>query len=82
MKDIYHRQHCAADLEFQKSLTELEDILQVNATEETIIMEVLDCQTSDQHRSGNTDNIDLAALEDAVADIDQYLEEIHKKHGR
>ncbi len=62
----------------QESLDQLEDILQESSTEEEEIP-----QLPQQHTSSLSEveleqdliNINLAALEDAVADIEQYLEE-------
>ncbi|WP_353929437.1 hypothetical protein WJM97_14080 [Okeanomitos corallinicola TIOX110] len=79
MKRIYHHQRCAAAQEFQQSLTQLEDILQVHSTDSQIITEVDNSKTSNQKDSENTEDIDLAALEDAFADIEQYFAEKQKK---
>lgn len=79
MKRIYHHQRCAAAQEFQQSLTQLEDILQVHSTDSQIITEVDNSKTSNQTDSENTEDIDLAALEDAFADIEQYFAEKQKK---
>lgn len=79
MKSIYHHQRCAADQEFQQSLTQLEDILQVHSTDDQIITEVNNSKTSGEITSENTEDIDLAALEDAFNDIEQYFAEKHKK---
>jgi UDP-N-acetyl-D-mannosaminuronate dehydrogenase len=79
MKEIHNHQRCAAAQEFQESLTQLEDILQVNAGDDQITTEVDTSITTDETPSENTVDIDLAALEDAVADIEQYLEQKQKK---
>ncbi|MBD2294467.1 hypothetical protein H6G06_13520 [Anabaena sphaerica FACHB-251] len=79
MKPINHHQRCAAAQEFQQSLTQLEDILQVNSTENQVISEIETSNASHKPNSKNTENIDLAALEDAVADIEQYLAQKDKK---
>lgn len=60
----------AFEEEFQASLEELENLLQESSTEDE---EILVTPTFDDDT-----NIDLAALEDAVADIENYLEEITK----
>ncbi|MEH2290442.1 hypothetical protein [Nostoc sp.] len=79
MEQNQPEQQHAADRVFQKSLEQLEDILQESSTEEEKIPQL--------HTSNFTEvelddqdliDIDLAALEDAVADIEQYLEEITK----
>jgi hypothetical protein len=68
MKSIEHSQRNFADQEFQQSLNQLEDIVQDNS--------ILDTSNSiSSENSENTDTIDLAAWEEAVADIEQYLEQ-------
>lgn len=73
MKPIHHHQRHEPDQEFQECLTQLEDILQANCSENQVISEVAPSNSDD------TDNIDLAALEDAVADIEKYLAQKDKK---
>jgi hypothetical protein len=51
----------------------LGDILQVNSNNGQDITEVETSKATNVQTSKNTVNIDLAALEDAVADIEQYL---------
>jgi hypothetical protein len=65
-----------ADQVFQESLDQLEDILQESSDEEEI-PELAQLHSSNFNEVEDQDltNIDLAALEDAVADIEQYLEE-------
>jgi hypothetical protein len=78
MEPIQPQQRRVADQVFQESLDQLEDILQESSTEEEEIP-----QLPQQHTSSLSEveleqdliNINLAALEDAVADIEQYLEE-------
>jgi hypothetical protein len=72
MEPNQHQQRRAANQEFEQSLDELEDILHENLTEneatqteEPTEIELVDDMT----------DIDLAAFEDAVADIEQYLKE-------
>lgn len=79
MKPIHHHQRHEADQEFQECLTQLEDILQANCSENQVISEVAPSNTTNDNNSDDTDNIDLAALEDAVADIEQYLAQKDKK---
>lgn len=81
MKSIHHHQRCAADQDFQESLNQLEDILQVNATDNQTNTEVSNSAILNENNSVNTEDMDLAALEDAVADIEQYLEQKNKKHN-
>ena len=75
MEPNQQEQRLAADQDFLKSLDELEDILQHNASEE----ESLEPQEQMLPTEPNELNIDLAAWEDAVADIEQYFESKHKK---
>ncbi|MCC5636531.1 hypothetical protein LC593_11780 [Nostoc sp. CHAB 5844] len=72
MEQNDHHQRRAADKEFQESLNQLEGILHESLTEneEAQTEEI----TEDEFDNELTD-IDLAAFEDAVADIEQYLEE-------
>ncbi|MBD2493846.1 hypothetical protein H6G75_05825 [Nostoc sp. FACHB-280] len=72
MEQNDHQQRRAANQEFEQSLNQLEGILQQGLTEEdeTQIEEPIDIELAD-----DLTEIDLAAFEDAVADIEQYLEE-------
>jgi hypothetical protein len=73
MKPIEQHQRCATSQNFQQSLIQLGDILQVNSNDGQDITEVETSKGTNVQSSKNTVNIDLAALEDAVADIEQYL---------
>ncbi|MBD2729490.1 hypothetical protein H6G96_25005 [Nostoc sp. FACHB-892] len=65
-----------ADQVFQESLDQLEDILQESSDEEEIPqLAQLHSSNFSEVEDQDLTNIDLAALEDAVADIEQYLEE-------
>jgi tRNA A58 N-methylase Trm61 len=68
MKPIQHRQRNFADQDFQQSLNQLEDIVQDNSMSDTN-------SSISQENSENTCIIDLAAWEEAVADIEQYLQQ-------
>ncbi|NDJ23778.1 hypothetical protein GS682_19455 [Nostoc sp. B(2019)] len=68
-----HRHAAAKD--FFQSLDQLEDILQENPTEDEQTPELNTDSTNDPELLENLTEIDLAAFEDAVADIEQYLEE-------
>jgi hypothetical protein len=65
----------AAAKDFFQSLDQLEDILQENPTEDEETPELHTDNVSDPELVENLAEIDLAAFEDAVADIEQYLEE-------
>ncbi|MCC5646551.1 hypothetical protein LC607_27270 [Nostoc sp. CHAB 5824] len=78
MMEHQPQQRRVADQVFQESLDQLEDILQESSTEEEEIPELAQLHTSslsEVELDQDLTNIDLAALEDAVADIEQYLEE-------
>jgi hypothetical protein len=77
MKPSPHHQRHNADQEFQQSLAQLEDILQENSPESQVPAAENPSPAVD-HSADETELSNLAALEDAVADIEQYLE--HKNH--
>ena len=72
------QQRRAAAKEFLKSLNQLEDILQESPTEEEETPKTDTVKTSDAELIEIKAEIDLDALEDAVADIEQYLEKKRK----
>ncbi|MEA5623704.1 hypothetical protein [Nostoc sp. UHCC 0251] len=78
MEQSQPQQRHGADHVFQESLEQLEDILQESSTEEEEILQSHTSSLSEVELDQELTNIDLAALEDAVADIEQYLEEITK----
>ena len=78
MEQSQPQQRHVADQVFQESLDQLEDILQESSTEEEKISQLHTSSLSEVELDQELTNIDLAALEDAVADIEQYLEEITK----
>jgi hypothetical protein len=65
--------------EFLESLDELEDILQESPTEDEEALKTDTAKTSDAELIEIGAEIDLEALEDAVADIEQYLEKKQNK---
>ena len=69
----------AAAKKFQESLNQLEGILQENPTEEEIPPESPSSR-SEPILSENSVLDDLEALEEAVVDIEQYLEQKTKKN--
>jgi hypothetical protein len=75
MEQSQPQQRRVADQVLQESLDQLEDILQESSTEEEKISQLHTSSLSEVELDQELINIDLAALEDAVADIEQYLEE-------
>ncbi|MBG1264737.1 hypothetical protein [Nostoc commune] len=78
MEQSQPQQRRVADQVFQESLDQLEDILQENSTEDEEIPQpqLHTSSLSEVELDQDLTDIDLAALEDAVTDIEQYLEEI------
>ncbi|MBC1239369.1 hypothetical protein [Nostoc sp. 2RC] len=75
MEPSHRPLHYDADLEFQEALEQLEDILQENPTEDEDTPKLHNQSADEVELNKDLTNIDLAAFEDAVADIEQYLEE-------
>ncbi len=73
MEQNQQQRHAAAK-EFLKSLNQLEDILQESPTEEKETPKTDTVKTREAELIEIKAEIDLDALEDAVADIEQYLE--------
>ena len=71
-----HRRTAAQ--EFEQSLEQLHNILQEDENAEEQKTESLGDNTNNKQVADNSSGIDLAAWEDAVADIEQYLENKHK----
>ncbi|MFN6571221.1 hypothetical protein A6770_27785 [Nostoc minutum NIES-26] len=74
MEQSQQPQRRAADEEFQESLDQLEDILQESSTENEQTPK-LHTGSSEVEVGEDLSGIDLEAFEDAVADIEQYLED-------
>jgi hypothetical protein len=68
-----HNRH-EADQEFQAALEQLEDILTESETEDAAIPDISTGNANAVEPSEDITDADLAAWEDAVADIEQYLE--------
>jgi ribosome-binding factor A len=75
MEQNQPQQRHAADQVFQQSLDELEDILQESLTEDEQTPAVYTSDVNEVELNEDLTVIDLAAFEDAVADIEQYFEE-------
>jgi len=81
MEQSQPQQRRAADQVFEESLEQLEDILQESSAEEEEIPQLHTSsvnEVEDVELAQDLTTIDLAALEDAVADIEQFLEERKK----
>lgn len=78
MEQNQQPQRRAADEEFQQSLEQLENILQVNSTEDEVTPKLHTSTTDEVELDQDFSGIDLKAFEDAVADIEQYLEQRKK----
>ncbi len=72
MKPIQHNQRIFADQDFQRSLNQLEDIVN---TKNEVVTEPNTSGSLHEVISKHTDIIDLAAWEDAVADIERYFQQ-------
>ncbi len=68
-------QRRAADHEFEESLDQLEDILQENLTEDEEVAKLPTSSAKKADLNQDLTAIDLDAFEDAVADIEKYLDE-------
>ncbi|MBW4668570.1 MAG: hypothetical protein KME60_14375 [Cyanomargarita calcarea GSE-NOS-MK-12-04C] len=68
----------AVDKEFQKSLEQLQDILQDSSKKEEETPKPISGSANDTEKAEKEMKIDLAAWEEAVADIEQYFEEKKK----
>ena len=67
------------DQEFQKSLEHLEDILPENLAEDEAKPKLAHSSKDEGELIEDLIGIDLAELEEAVADIEEYLDKKHKK---
>jgi uncharacterized protein YukE len=79
MEQIQPEERRAAAKEFQESLEQLQQILQENVTEDEEIPELDTGITNQTEIAESFPGIDMAAFEDAVADIEQYMESKQKK---
>jgi hypothetical protein len=76
MENDQQQQRRTAAKEFLQSLNQLEDILQVTENQDEQEMSNLNNASADNE---NSSAIDLAAFEEAAADIEQYFEQASKK---
>ncbi|WP_066380645.1 MULTISPECIES: hypothetical protein [unclassified Anabaena] len=82
MEQNQREQRREAEQEFQASLEQLEDILQENSTDNQEIPDIPTENTNTVAQSQDATDTNLAAWEDAVADIEHYLEERTKLRKR
>jgi hypothetical protein len=68
-----HRREAAQN--FEEALEQLEDILLESSTDDEEIPDISTGTINAEEQSEDVNDADLAAWEDAVADIEQYLEE-------
>ncbi|MBE9256302.1 hypothetical protein IQ228_02575 [Dolichospermum sp. LEGE 00246] len=71
MKPIKDSQSNSVDQDIEELLNQLEDIVLNHSISDT-------SNSTNQESSENTHTFDLAAWEDAIADIEQYLEQKNK----
>ncbi|OKH13346.1 hypothetical protein NIES592_14880 [Fischerella major NIES-592] len=75
MEQNQHEQRRVADQEFQKSLDQLQQILQDDSTQTEETPQSPSDHEGDRQIAETSSIIDLDVWEDAVADIDQYLQQ-------
>ncbi|MDZ8110709.1 MAG: hypothetical protein RM338_34625 [Nostoc sp. DedQUE12a] len=75
MEPSHRPLHYNAEQEFEEALEQLEDILQENPTEDEDTAKLHTESPNELELANDSIDIDLAAFEDAVADIEQYLEQ-------
>ncbi|MBD2432881.1 MULTISPECIES: hypothetical protein [Fischerella] len=75
MEQNQHEQRRAADQEFQKSLDQLQQILQDDSTQTEETPQSPSDYEGDRQIAETSSIIDLDVWEDAVADIEQYLQQ-------
>lgn len=79
MEQNQHKQHHAADQKFQESPEDLEDILPKSSIEDEVKPKLNHSRRDEVELIEDLVDIDLAELEDAVADIEAYLEKKQQK---
>ena len=71
MKPNYNYQHHDTGHDFQQSLNQLEDILQVDSANDKAITEVNLSKDNSETNRENLESIDLETKENAITDIEQ-----------
>ncbi len=75
MEPSHRPLHYNAEQEFEEALEQLEDILQESPAEDEDTAKLHTESANEVELAQDLIDIDLAAFEDAVADIEQYLEQ-------
>ena len=77
MEEFQQNHHSTAANDFLLSLNQLEKMLQENEGEEVNISQETEKQTNNPEKklTSNSSGIDIAVWEEAVADIEQYLQD-------
>ncbi len=75
MEQSHQPQRLDADQEFEEALEQLEDILLESPNEDEDTPKLHTHSANEVELAEDLIDIDLAAFEDAVADIEQYLEQ-------
>ncbi len=76
MKEFQQNHHSTAASDFLHSLNQLEKILQAKEDEEINASQETEKQTNQEKKpTSNSSGADIATWEEAVADIEQYLQE-------
>lgn len=82
MDENQQEQRRTAEQALEEALEQLENILQEDENAEEQNTEAVSDTTNNKQVTDNSSGIDLASWEDAVADIEQYLENKHKNKNK
>ena len=82
MEENQQKQRRTAAQEFEESLEQLQNILQEDENTEEENTHSISDTTNNSKVTDNSSGIDLASWEDAVADIEQYLENKNKDKNK
>ncbi|MDJ0774577.1 MAG: hypothetical protein QNJ49_14335 [Mastigocoleus sp. MO_167.B18] len=82
MEENQQKQRRTAAQEFEESLEQLQNILQEDENTEEENTHSISDTTNNGKVTDNSSGIDLASWEDAVADIEQYLENKNRNKNK
>ncbi|KST66824.1 hypothetical protein [Mastigocoleus testarum] len=82
MEENQQKQRRTAAQEFEESLEQLQNILHEDENTEEENTHSISDTTNNSKVTDNSSGIDLASWEDAVADIEQYLENKNKDKNK